>query len=239
MVYVCSDIHGRWDRYEKALKKIKKSDKLYILGDVIDRHENGIAILCDIINRPNVELLLGNHEDMMIKAYSDNKEEAEYWTEIWTYTNNGGGVTRKAFERLSKNNQTMILEYLRNLKVIQRITASGQGYYLCHGGAVEGYEDRKYVRRTEVSKRELEGLVWGSPFRPDRNSPDWGIFKKHSDTIHIFGHVMVQRISGENEVVVWENIMAIDGGCAKRGESANDGNLILVNLNTQSITYIK
>ena len=59
-----SDIHGRKDRFDDILKQIKltKNDTLYILGDVIDRNPDGITILKYIMHKPNIKMLLGNHE---------------------------------------------------------------------------------------------------------------------------------------------------------------------------------
>ena len=53
MNYVCADIHGRWDKYQAMLDDLNlgEDDKLYILGDVIDRGEDGIRILQDIMKR--------------------------------------------------------------------------------------------------------------------------------------------------------------------------------------------
>ena len=58
-----SDLHGCYDKYMQMLEKIKFSsnDTLYILGDIIDREDNGIKILLDIMKRSNVIPLLGNH----------------------------------------------------------------------------------------------------------------------------------------------------------------------------------
>lgn len=47
---------------------LKDNDTLYIIGDVIDRGSSGIAILRDIMKRTNVELLLGNHEWMLLQS---------------------------------------------------------------------------------------------------------------------------------------------------------------------------
>ena len=49
--YIMSDCHGRYDKFKNILKKINFSneDNLYILGDVIDRNENGIDILLYVI----------------------------------------------------------------------------------------------------------------------------------------------------------------------------------------------
>lgn len=59
MNYVVSDIHGYYDKYTSLLSFIRFSDndKLYILGDVIDRGPDGLKLLQDIMERPNVELL--------------------------------------------------------------------------------------------------------------------------------------------------------------------------------------
>lgn len=79
--YVCSDIHGMYGTYCSVIKKLKENDTLFILGDVIDRGSQGIKILQDIMSRPNVRLLMGNHEYMMIKClniikkYSLNSSE--------------------------------------------------------------------------------------------------------------------------------------------------------------------
>lgn len=67
--YVMSDIHGMYDVYMEAMKKLKKEDYVYILGDVIDRGDEGIRIIEDIMarcanprNNPKITFLLGNHE---------------------------------------------------------------------------------------------------------------------------------------------------------------------------------
>jgi len=44
MVYAISDIHGYYDKYIRMLDKIEfnKNDMLYVIGDVIDRGDDGI-----------------------------------------------------------------------------------------------------------------------------------------------------------------------------------------------------
>ena len=61
--YVCSDIHGQYDLYKTMLNEINftSEDHFYILGDMIDRGEDGIRVLQDVASRPNVTCLLGNH----------------------------------------------------------------------------------------------------------------------------------------------------------------------------------
>lgn len=68
--YITSDIHGRYDLYKKMLSIIhlKKDDKLYILGDVVDRGPDPLPILFDIMANDNIILLKGNHEQIMLDA---------------------------------------------------------------------------------------------------------------------------------------------------------------------------
>jgi len=70
MTYILSDIHGNWKAFDSILEQIdlQPDDDLYILGDVIDRHPHGIAILHWIMAMPNAHMLLGNHEYMMLRA---------------------------------------------------------------------------------------------------------------------------------------------------------------------------
>ena len=69
--YVMSDVHGLKCRYDAMLEALalKEEDTLYILGDVIDRGPDGIAILRDVMTREHVVMLLGNHEYMMKQYY--------------------------------------------------------------------------------------------------------------------------------------------------------------------------
>ena len=47
MLYVMSDIHGHLQRFESIMDQIKleEGDHLFVLGDVIDIHPDGIQIL--------------------------------------------------------------------------------------------------------------------------------------------------------------------------------------------------
>lgn len=68
-----SDIHGDKKRFESVLSqiKLKSADRLYILGDVIDRFPDGIELIQRIRKMKNARLLLDNHEYMMLDAYAD------------------------------------------------------------------------------------------------------------------------------------------------------------------------
>ena len=68
MIYVMSDIHGNMRRFQSVMNQInlQPEDTLYVLGDVIDRYPDGVRILRKLMKLPNVKMLIGNHELMML-----------------------------------------------------------------------------------------------------------------------------------------------------------------------------
>lgn len=73
--YVLGDVHGFYGSYIEAMRSMTSFDTCYINGDVIDRGEDGIKILEDVIRRtkyqnsgPRVKFLIGNHEMQMAKC---------------------------------------------------------------------------------------------------------------------------------------------------------------------------
>ena len=71
MIYVTSDLHGfSLEKFKGYLEQVNfsKDDFLYVLGDVIDRGPDGIKILKWLMTMHNAKLILGNHEDMLLKC---------------------------------------------------------------------------------------------------------------------------------------------------------------------------
>ena len=79
--YVLSDIHGYLNRFTSMLERIGFSDQdtLYILGDVIDRGPEGVRLLEQIRQTPNMILLLGNHEYMCLQAHAPEATERDLY----------------------------------------------------------------------------------------------------------------------------------------------------------------
>lgn len=236
--YVCSDIHGRYDRYLKLIDMLKEDDTLYILGDVIDRNPGGIDILKDIMKRNNVVLLLGNHENFMYeylfrerqRSLISKKETDIFnhlrehgYNNIWFAGNNGGGITFDMFLKEDDETQMEIFKYLSELPVVVLLDINGKKFHLSHSGIM--YPD-KYnnsavkeneiitFSRDDLSKNEVSDIVWCSPYRSREYV---AVCEYPEDYTCIFGHVAVQRIRDdlENyELYTNENTICIDGGCA-------------------------
>lgn len=162
--YVCSDLHGEYPAYQAIIGQLKEKDKLYILGDVIDRGPDGIKILQDIMKRKEkgqVEFLIGNHELMMVQALilGDKTQEKN-----WTSKENSGEVTKKAFEKLSPADQKSIKEFLLDSYVYKNIDVDSQKVHFVHAKAVQDEKNNsnKTVREmlAEGKEKLMETAVW-------------------------------------------------------------------------------
>ncbi len=157
MVYLMSDIHGNTRRFDSVIKQInlRPEDTLYILGDVVDRHPDGIALLKRIMNEPQIKMILGNHEYMMLCAldplyqdYSESKEERLDAIRLWYH--NGGMVTHEAIQKETDEDRESVFEYLRRLPLNIDISVNETNYKLVHGFPVEMYESYAYHYRNET-----------------------------------------------------------------------------------------
>ncbi|MFA4852252.1 MAG: metallophosphoesterase family protein, partial [Bacteroidales bacterium] len=136
MKYAISDIHGMFDKFLLLLEKINFSDndELYIIGDVIDRGDKPIETLEYIMNKPNMHLLMGNHEYWMLCCYDAYLQRKIYPYELieakQVWMQNGGNVTLKQFQKLPREKQISIIKFLRKCPYYLIIDK----FILCHAG---------------------------------------------------------------------------------------------------------
>lgn len=207
MIYICSDIHGLYDRYKKLLDTIdlKENDRLYILGDVIDRGPDGIQILQDMMKRPNIIPFMGNHEHMMLMYLYGYDRVA------WMLECNGGQVTLQAFKRLSIEEQKEITSYLNRMWAVINLRINGHRYSLSHIGiCCEDQDLRADFESPDTDIWKLQKFVWGmSPYELDkiRTYPE-----ELCPTVFVSGHIVTRRyVFGfdRDEIVVAD----FDNGC--------------------------
>ena len=133
MIYVMSDIHGCLARYKDIMRQIrlKKDDHLYVLGDVIDRGRYGLPILMDLVRRPNVTVMLGNHELMMLEALLTEDK----WN-LYVWYNNGGLATHYRYKRCTKAYRQKVIEIIKSMPVNIEVRCNGTDYLLVHGSPI-------------------------------------------------------------------------------------------------------
>lgn len=210
MIYVMSDIHGYGERFEKMLKLInlQPDDHLYILGDVVDRGPDGIKILRKIMNMPNVSMILGNHEHMMLEALyypietdSEIKRELklEHYQRIWY--NNGGDVTHYYLKHTRKNIRKEIFEYLNKLPLNIDVEVNEQKYVLVHGAPLATFSFTHSYYRDPVTHAVWTRLHSCDPLPEDK--------------ITIFGHTPTCKYQKGSPFTIYhaEDRIGIDCGC--------------------------
>ena len=213
MIYIMSDIHGLYDRYRKMMEKIalKPEDRLYILGDVIDRGPDSFPILFDIMERENVEMFLGNHEHMML-TWMDGTDR-----ESWFYPANGGKITCRKFFDLDTETQEEVLNYLiYHTTVVKHLDIAGVHYVLSHSCAPSSPEDL-YTADYADDLMAIQNLLWNMG---KDNTYDLG---KREDTgqkiTFISGHIITRHFEPDCRIhteshpngCTW---IDIDCGCA-------------------------
>ena len=189
MIYAISDLHGlELEKLKALLKKANFGDNdwLFVLGDVIDRqNDGGVEILKWLLEQPNAELLLGNHEAMLLSCgfvFEEITDESiikfdKHKMELLSnYMLNGGYVTLHALRDLRKQDpETLesILEYLKEAPLYETVCAGGKDFLLCHSGLDNFSPDKK------LSDYTADEFIWAWPELGDRY---------FDDVITVFGH---------------------------------------------------
>lgn len=198
MVYVMSDIHGNERRFDSVMEQIglRPEDTLYILGDVIDRHPGGIRILRRIMAMPNVKMLLGNHEYMMLRALGhpcDDNPDDGWALEHWY--RNGGKVTHDHLKRIRRTLRQEIVEYLLGLPLSLEVEVGGRAYKLVHGAPAELYRGAEPMYLNAVHYAVWKRLEPGDEF-PGEETLIFG----HTPTRHYQDNVPMELWYGEGRI---------------------------------------
>lgn len=216
-VYATSDLHGYpLDQFKTLLKKADfcDDDFLYLLGDVIDRNgDGGVEILCWLLKQPNVQLILGNHEAMLLSCefiFDEITEKsiqavtADKLELLQTYLQNGGDVTLKALRELyqvSPGTVSDILEYLHEAPLYEAVTAGRNDFLLVHAG-IGNFETGK-----KLSQYIADDFLWANPELED---------EYFEDIITVFGHTPTRSYGEEHtgKIMKTKTWIDIDVGAA-------------------------
>lgn len=89
--FAVSDLHGCFTQWRQIQSFCKDSDRIFVLGDCVDRLATGFNTLKSVLNDPRTTMLCGNHEDMM--AYTLAEERDEGIADFHFWFSNGGQET--------------------------------------------------------------------------------------------------------------------------------------------------
>ena len=213
--YVMSDLHGQYQKFIKMLEKIdfNEKDELYIIGDIFDRGPQSLEIFDYVLGKPNIHLLRGNHEELLIDALES------YSFQLW-YFNGGQTSHNQLLEKYWQYNDSLV-KYLKRRPLVKVVDDK---YILVHAELTlpSGYEEMTLDEL--LSQQNADDNLW--------SREKVGIECKFKDYVIISGHTPVQSITGDpstNQMVRIGNNIYIDCGCAY-GEQGTLGCLRLDDL---------
>ncbi len=221
MTYVISDLHGYpLGKFKKLLEKANFSDNdfLYILGDVIDRNgDGGVEMLCWLLEQSNIQLILGNHEAMLLSCEfvfdkitneSIDAMTSEKLEILNHYMFNGGDLTLAYLRELSKKSPEMIsdiFDYLKDAPLFETVSTENNDFLLVHSG-IDHFDKSK-----KISQYSSEDFLWCRPKIDD---------EYFDDIITVFGHTPTLYYGNEykSKIIKTKTWIDIDVGVSTGNE---------------------
>jgi serine/threonine protein phosphatase 1 len=219
-IIAISDIHGHNTTFQALLGKtgLTKDDQLFILGDYVDRGPDSKGVLDTIIGLQGegyrVTCILGNHEDMMLKAHYSPGQ-----TELWML--NGGGATLESFG-VGQPGQ-IPAKYIRFMESLPLAVETDKAVFV-HAGLNMKNEDPLL---------DETSLLWITNWYSEINF-DWLGSRK---LIH--GHVFRRRYEIERSLEMLDHfpVMGIDNGCFV--DMPDYGRLCALDLTNRKLFFVR
>jgi len=214
--YAIGDIHGGAKTFLALLSKIglHRVDRLYLLGDYIDRGNDSKGVLDIIISLVNdgydVRPLRGNHEDMMFETMLEGDSlNALTWYEGW------GWHTLASFDEMFMCDVPDIYQaFLESLPTIY----IEDDFILVHAGL-------DMLKDDPINQTSDHDRIWKEPENVDS--------EKIGGRSLVVGH----RVHSLDFIrkSLESNYIRLDNG-AFSNRQPNYGNLVALNLDTKSLT---
>ena len=216
-IYVVSDIHGQYDMFLELLDKIrlKETDTLYILGDILDRGPHPIKVLMKLMEMPNAICMVGNHELMALECLeflmkeitelSIDALDEKMLDQLVTWQYNGSRSTIEEFRALDMETKQEVIDFIKEFSIYEEVTAGGKDYLLVHAGL------GNYSPEKDIEDYSLHELIW------ERADYEVQYFE---DIFVITGHTPTQVIADNpNPGYIYRknNHIAIDCGATYPG----------------------
>mgnify|MGYP002562225693 FL=1 len=154
-IYVMSDIHGHVRALEEVLDLASPGDddEVYVLGDMVDRGPAPVDVIRRVRSLPNVHVLMGNHEMMLLDVLLDTGE-----MDGFTWALNGGFATATGLDVLDHDEYAELIDWMRGLPLFAVAETESRRYILTHAG-IDAMEARGYLATAGVDTSEGRGAA--------------------------------------------------------------------------------
>ena len=203
---------------------------MHCLYLAVDRGWKPISVLKDIMTRPNVFPIMGNHDflawylldklSISIDELNFDSLSVEDINDVLAWVQDGGETTFAQFQALNQQERQQILEFISEFPLYETVDVGEKTFILVHAGLGNFRSDKK------LSNYTVEELLL------TRENPDRKFFE--DDDIYIItGHTPTPLISGKPEIYHSANNIYIDCGACFEG-----GRLACLCLDTMQEFYI-
>lgn len=221
MNYIISDIHGDKKKFLQMLKLIsfdRHTDRLYILGDVLDRGKYGIEILDYIrpyILQGSMIMIKGNHE-MFCQSYLEGLLDEKRWIGF------GGDYTLRTLKMMDDEYLSNLRMFLKELPYYVEIETKRWGKVcLTHSGI-----DLDYIEKNEEGKIDVVASIERGVMENE-----WQMLI--SDDLHLMGKadlnllnqyiicghtpMYTSYMNSSDRIYIGSHYMDVDCGCGFTG----------------------
>jgi serine/threonine protein phosphatase 1 len=195
--------------------KLNHSDRLYLLGDYVDRGNDSKGVLDIIIELQtagyDVRPLRGNHDDMMLKALLDDNNSSDFmkWYEIW------GIHTLASFDEMFVCGiPDAYSTFLESLPIIY----VEDDFVLVHAGLDMSKDD-------PINQTSVYDMLWNKPVSVDS-------YKLGGRSL-VIGH-RIQTLDAIRASLK-TNCIRLDNGAFTKNKPGC-GNLVALNLDAMTLT---
>jgi serine/threonine protein phosphatase 1 len=230
MIYVASDLHGCLEDWLLLLDKIHfgETDTMFVLGDCVDFGPEPIGLLHDLMERPNVFPVLGNHELRFARCARRIPASATMETLpallddegkvlLAEWLSDGGQTTLRQYLALNEEDRAAILDYIGEMTLYEEAEADGISFVLTHAG-LDHFDPER-----ELDDYEPADFLSASP------APGMEYF---ADRTVVVGHTPTFRLEGGKAGKILDDgaIIYIDCGAAHPQDGGTVGCLRLDDL---------
>ena len=209
-IYAIGDVHGRYDLFRAIIDKILshwesgpqtfQTIRIILLGDIIDRGPQSAECLIlahELVKHSKVTLLLGNHEDLLLKSLAGNPTAQHIWLA------NGGIAFLENFEvepplafedsfDFAERVAKAVPEHLVAMLKAAHLSVTSGDYFFVHAGVNPGSalhrqkeQDLLFIRDRFITSKRWHGamivhghsIVESVEFHPNRIAIDTGAFQ--------------------------------------------------------------
>ncbi len=206
-IFAIGDIHGCSNTFQKLLLdkiKIQKADKIYCIGDYIDRGNDSKGVIDFILKLRKqgykIHTLRGNHEQLMFDSIKSEKN-FKHWVK------NGGDTTLKSF-RISSYDK---------MKPVYKNFFNRTKFFIQSGNIIFVHAGLNFQIQNPLEDKNA--MLWVRNFPVDK--------QKLGNKILVHGHTPKSLDFILNQQ--GNSAINIDGGCVYKHEEGF-GNLIALNI---------